>query len=126
MQLNHVPYLLTALLLIASEQAFGQKDDQNSADWKRCLDKSGGVTASMLDCNSAEWDREDKRLNKVYGNVMSKLSPDRKKQLQTVQRLWIQYTRANCDFWDDPDSGTAANLAASSCRLKAQTDGQGA
>jgi len=44
---------------------------------------------------------------------MNELKPERKKDLQEVQRLWIKYTEANCNFYLDPDGGTAARLAAS-------------
>jgi uncharacterized protein YecT (DUF1311 family) len=122
MQLNHLPYLLIALLIIAPVHAFGQQEDQYSADWKKCIDAAGGSDSNMKDCNDAEAERQDKKLNEVYKKLMSKLPPDRKKQLQEVQRLWIKYTDANCGFLDDPDGGTAARLAASSCLLQARTD----
>ena len=46
----------------------------------------------MLDCMGAEAERQDKRLNDV---LMNELKPERKKELQEAQRLWIKYTEAN-------------------------------
>ena len=43
-----------------------------------------------------------------------------RKALQEVQRLWIKYTEANCNFYLDPDGGTAARLAASECPVLAK------
>ena len=45
------------------------------------------------------------------------LEPARKKQLQTVQRLWLQFRDANCDFYADPDGGTLARLGANECMM---------
>ena len=74
----------------------------------------------MLDCMGAEAERQDKRLNDVYKKLMNELKPARKKELQEVQRLWIKYTEANCNFYLDPDGGTAARLAASECPVLAK------
>jgi uncharacterized protein YecT (DUF1311 family) len=48
------------------------------------------------------------------------LKPDRRKELQEAQRLWIKYTEANCNFYLDPEGGTAAKLAASECQVRAK------
>jgi uncharacterized protein YecT (DUF1311 family) len=37
--------------------------------------------------------------------------------LRDVQRLWIAYRKANCDFYEDPDKGTSAAIATASCFL---------
>jgi uncharacterized protein YecT (DUF1311 family) len=84
-----------------------------------CMDQSGGVTASMLSCIGAETTRQDARLNKAYKDVMAQLSPARKKQLQDAQRLWIKYRDANCQFYADPEGGTAAWVNAASCVMTA-------
>ena len=74
----------------------------------------------MLDCIVAEAERQDKRLNDVYKKLMNELKPERKKELQEAQRLWIKYTEENCNFYLDPDGGTAARLAASECPVLAK------
>ncbi|MDA1379611.1 lysozyme inhibitor LprI family protein [Plesiomonas shigelloides subsp. oncorhynchi] len=71
--------------------------------YARCMDESGGVTASMLDCIGEETMTQDARLNGAYKKLGSQLAPDRKKQLVAAQRLWIQYRDANCRFYADPD-----------------------
>ena len=68
----------------------------------------------------AEAERQDKRLNDVYRKLMNELKPERKKELQEAQRLWIKYTQENCNFYLDPDGGTAARLAASECAVLAK------
>ena len=56
--------------------------------------------------------------NRNYKALMAELTPARKKQLQTAQRLWLQYRDANCHFYADPDGGTAAGVAAADCVLQ--------
>jgi len=101
---------LTSLHVFADELGLSKKYDA-------CMDGAGGVTASMLDCIGAEADRQDKRLNKAYKALMAAQTPERKKQLLEVQRLWLKYRETNCSFYADPDGGTAAQLAANGCFL---------
>ena len=120
MQLKYTPLLLMAFLAIASAQTFGQEKDLLSAEYSKCIEQSGGTDPGMLDCMGAEAKRQDKRLNDVYKKLMSELKPERKRQLQEAQRIWIKYIEANCDFYLDPDGGTAARLAASECPVLAK------
>jgi uncharacterized protein YecT (DUF1311 family) len=76
----------------------------------------------MLDCTSAEFSRQDARLNENYKRLMSKLSSKRKEGLLEAQRAWIKFRDANCDFYYDPESGSAAHLASTSCMLNATAD----
>ena len=69
----------------------------------------------MLDCISEDAKRQDVRLNKAYKDVMTLLSPSRKKQLQDAQRAWIKYRDANCTFYADPDGGTNATVNSNGC-----------
>jgi uncharacterized protein YecT (DUF1311 family) len=105
----------TALTL--SFSAAQAQDRQLSATYKTCMEKSGGVTVSMLDCASDEIDRQDTRLNKAYKALTVGLKPARRQELVEVQRLWVRFRKANCDYYADPDGGTASSLASSSCFL---------
>ena len=120
MQFNYPPLLLMAFFAIASAQAFGQETDLLSAEYSKCIEQSGGTDPLMLDCVGAEAKRQDKRLNDAYKKLMNELKPERKRQLQEAQRLWIKYIEANCNFYLDPDGGTAARLAANECPVLAK------
>ena len=48
---------------------------------------------------------------------MADLNPERKKQLQAVQRAWLKYRDGNCSFYDDPDGGTLARVSANNCMM---------
>ena len=111
MQFNYPPLLLMAFFAIASAQAFGQETDLLSAEYSKCIEQSGGTDPLMLDCVGAEAKRQDKRLNDAYKKLMNELKPERKRQLQEAQRLWIKYIEANCNFYLDPDGATAVKSA---------------
>lgn len=66
--------------------------------------------------------RQDQQLNRNYQVLMAELTAERKKQLQTAQRLWIQYRDANCQFYLDPDGGSMATIAAADCSLQMTAD----
>jgi len=82
-----------------------------SREYEGCMDKSGGVTASMLDCIGAETKRQDARLNKVYKDVIAQMDEGGKKRLLEAQRAWIKFRDADVDLYRDPNGGTAATLA---------------
>jgi uncharacterized protein YecT (DUF1311 family) len=97
-------------------------DREFNKEFDACMDKAGGVTPAMIDCISAELRRQDALLNENYRKLMASLSAKRKKVLQEAQRAWLKFRDANCDFYDDPDGGTAARVDANECVLNATTD----
>ena len=82
-----------------------------------CIDKSNGVTQSMMECIGAETQRQDARLNNAYKVLMNELSSERKKQLQEAQRAWIKFRDSNCGFYFDPEGGTMARVSANECMM---------
>lgn len=86
-----------------------------SKQFDACMDKSGGVTQSMVECMVAETKRHDARLNKAYKALMGSLTPERQKQLQEAQRAWLKFRDTNCAFYYDPDGGTLARVEANDC-----------
>lgn len=103
---------------LASCSAFAQETNTSKA-FEACIEKSGGVTSSMLDCAGAETEIQDKRLNTAYQELLKSITAKRQVQLREAQRRWLAFRKANCDFYADPDGGTSASLAASSCFLTA-------
>ena len=100
-------------------------DREFSKDFDTCMDKAAGVTPAMIDCISAELKRQDAVLNENYRKLMAPLSAKRKKALQEAQRAWLKFRDTNCDFYYDPDGGTAARVDSSECLLNATTDRAG-
>ena len=114
--------MLIAFGLLLNAPALAAADSELSQTYSACMDKSKGVTSEMLDCISAEFTRQDDRLNENYKRLMSKLSGKRKEGLLEAQRAWIKFRDTNCNFYYDPDGGSAAHLAGSDCKLNATAD----
>jgi uncharacterized protein YecT (DUF1311 family) len=114
--------MLIAFGLLLNPPALAAADSEMSQAYLECIDKSNGVTSEMLDCISAEFTRQDARLNENYKRLMSKLSGKRKEGLLEAQRAWVKFRDTNCNFYYDPDGGSAAHLAGSDCMLNATAD----
>ena len=113
--------MLIAFGLLLSTSPLAAADNEMSQEYKACMDRSKGVTSEMLDCMSAEFTRQDARLNENYKILMAKLSAKRKEALLEAQRAWIKFRDANCNFYYDPEGGSAAHLAGTDCTLSATT-----
>jgi uncharacterized protein YecT (DUF1311 family) len=114
-----VPAAFTFGMSILSAVAAGQ---ELSETFVSCLDKAGGVSAAMKECVSAEYKRQDERLNRSYIKLMGSLSAERRDALREAERTWLKFRDANCQYYDDPGGGSAAPIEASYCRLKATAD----
>ena len=97
-----------ASLLSASELNYSQ-------NYQQCLDNSGGVTTNMRLCNSKELKYQDKLLNKNYKDALKRLSRDKQDELKKVQRLWMKYRDARCNFQFGITGGTIDLLNGDSC-----------
>ena len=113
---------LIAFALLLSASPLAAADNEMSGEYKACMERSNGVTGEMLDCMGAEFTRQDARLNENYKRLMSKLSAKRKEALLEAQRAWIKFRDANCNFYYDPEGGSAAHLAGTDCNLNATAD----
>lgn len=112
----HKMFFLSMLLTISPVVAANK--DLYTGRYSHCIDQSGGSTFNMLNCIGEELASQDARLNEAFKTLSSQLMPDRKQALLTAQRLWIQYRDANCNFYDDPEGGTSARVAANECVLR--------
>ena len=88
-----------------------------SAQYTTCIDRAGGVTADTIDCIGQELVHQDKRLNQNYQHLLKVLRPERKTELRDVQRLWLKYREANCNFYYDREGGSLARIMANQCML---------
>ena len=117
------PRLAAALVATACASGTALADEADySGTYRACMEKAAGVTASMVECIGVELQRQDRRLNAAYGQLLETLTPERRSQLQAVQRLWLPYRDANCRFQADPDGGTIARVAGSACHLEMTAD----
>jgi uncharacterized protein YecT (DUF1311 family) len=109
---------LLAALGVAPARA---ADDEPSPALRKCLDAAGGVTNAVVTCIGTEVKVQDKRLNAAYKGAFATITPEQQKQLQTVQRLWIQYRDANCRLIFDLAGGTVGHVDGTDCVLMMTT-----
>jgi len=110
-----ITFFCGALAITSAALSAHAADPALSKQYNACMDKSGGVTMSMVECITAENQRQDVRLNTAYKALMADLPPARKTQLLEAQRAWVKFRDTNCSFYLDPDGGTMARVNANDC-----------
>ncbi len=85
--------------------------------YQECLE-SARDEYSALSCTEKELIRQDKLLNIAYKKAMKRVESFRKDDLRNVQRLWIRYSDAKCNFYYHKHSGSAGLGEASECKLR--------
>ena len=108
-----------AFMLFLNYASATQRD--YTAKFTKCMN-AVRTTVDSLNCIADELKAQDKRLKIVYGKLMKVESPSRRSELQSTQRLWLQYQKANCDYFDDPDGGTMAHQMSRNCLLESTKD----
>ena len=103
------------LLSLISLSVIIAADIQTSPQYETCMDKSGGVTLKMRICNGNELKYQDKLLNKNYKRAMNVLDAQHRDELKKVQRLWMKYRDAKCNFLFGLTGGTMDLLMGGSC-----------
>jgi uncharacterized protein YecT (DUF1311 family) len=68
-------------------------------------------------CSERELKRADRALNSAYREAKKSIQKFRQKDLRRVQRAWIAYRDAKCNFLYHKESGSAGLGAASECML---------
>lgn len=111
---------IVAILVSLVSPVHAGENSGLSVNYSKCLTKAGAVDPAVAECMGTEYALQDRRLNVNYKALMARLSDERKKQLQEVQRLWLKYVETNCDFYYAPNSGTAAHMMANECLVKAR------
>lgn len=114
-----IPMVALAALPLAGMAAESTADagPAPSGQHAACMEKAGGVTADMVACITAEYERQDKRLNDAYAAARERVGEARQTALRDVQRAWLRFRDLNCAFVDDPDGGTLARVMANQCML---------
>jgi uncharacterized protein YecT (DUF1311 family) len=80
-------------------------DAFQSGAFKRCMDRSGGVTSNMRDCSEVEGKRIDALLNQEYRGAMARLMPAKRIVLRNQQRQWLKTRDQECLRKAKPDEG---------------------
>ncbi|WP_191832344.1 lysozyme inhibitor LprI family protein [Pseudomonas fluorescens] len=115
------PLLTIALMTTIVPFAVAQSD---SPAYSQCM-QTAQSTLDMNNCNVAEIERQDARLNSEYKKAKAALEPTQQTQLLEAQRLWIKYRDANCKLYYSLTGGTIDQLNGAGCVLdmtKARAD----
>jgi len=89
-----------------------------SASYRSCIDRSEGVSLAIVECDGAEFERQDKALNAVYRELTARLEPKLRVPLQKAERAWLVFRDAQCDFeYSREQGGTLAPVFFNGCRL---------
>lgn len=117
------PSILLILLANLSLMAAGYQTAAFAAsdDFHSCIARSKGITAKMQSCQSSEYARLDRTLNKTYKVVMAQLgTQDLRERLVQSQRVWIWRRDEHCrtKIQASPiHGGSAADLVYQDCRI---------
>lgn len=83
---------LIAIVVLLSGISYAQEPSKHPIDkaLEACLDKNSS-TAGMVDCIGKAYDKWDKELNRVYAELMKRLSPDARAKLKEAQLQWLKF-----------------------------------
>lgn len=108
---------LALLFLAAPVMA---EDDELAPGFALCMERSGGVTAEMLECLQQAYDFWDARLNANYKKARRACQASADPEgctgrLLKAQRAWIQYKETTAGLVELPyEGGSMARLSAMS------------
>ena len=80
-----------------------------------CVRGSGGITASILNCDGQEQKYQDHRINVAYRTLMTTVPASQRQGLRQQERTWIKDRDIKCA--QPGESGTAGDVNYSSCFL---------
>ena len=85
---------LAPLILVVASVARAQHSDE----FDRCMERARGNTVQQGVCAQAELGREDARLNKAYGQLMTQYKTDatRRLALRDEERSWLKRRDYDC------------------------------
>ena len=79
-------------------------------------------TVSLKQCGMKDLKIEKDRLDRVYKKLMSILDSNNKQLLKTSQLAWIDFSRKDCAFQTDWETGTMGPLMSISCETTITED----
>lgn len=116
--------VLCAFLVFAAGAAQAEEEEELAPGFNACMEKAGGVTPNITECQEAALEYWDKQLNINYKQQMEAtkdaLKPEaRKAALLKAERAWIAYRDAMAEFvGDSREGGTLARVIGMSFRLQ--------
>jgi uncharacterized protein YecT (DUF1311 family) len=87
----------------------------------RCMAAAGGNTKDLINCGIDEFERDDRVLGKTYLSVQKNLSPAKRRDLQMLQRRWVEARDRTCLQEEIEVGGTLGTITGQAC-LFAETN----
>jgi len=82
-----------------------------------------GNQFELNQCAAKEYQAADAALNKVYGQLMSKLEDNHKAKLKQSEIAWLKFREANCEFSSFiNEGGTAYPMVYNGCLTSMTND----
>jgi uncharacterized protein YecT (DUF1311 family) len=112
--------ILVIVLKFTTLPSFAQESKHKLAQKVNC--ESPVTTLGMNICAGQEYKAADRKLNRVYRQLQSKLSGKQKQRLTNAQLVWIKFRDTNCNYERGQfEGGTMANQVGTYC-LAAMTE----
>jgi uncharacterized protein YecT (DUF1311 family) len=112
------PTLSLSHATLASASSLKEVEARYTKSYRDCPGFKSGVDPEMLDCISAEFEVQDKRLSAAYVMALAALPPSQRASLRAAQRTWIAYRDRWCGITYDRESASAERIAANQCGLE--------
>lgn len=91
--------------------------------YDRCIAASAGVMPAIKACDAKQKESGDGKLNQSYLRVLHTLKPRDQTAFRAVERAWISFRDAECDFrYTAEGGGQDAALVASQCEAELTAD----
>jgi len=95
--------------------SFASAEITFSSDYDRCVNTVSGQFLNI--CMDKELKLQDAKLNKEYHNAMGRIQEFRKEDLKKIQKLWIKYRNAKCEFYYHKYSGSGGITDSIQCTI---------
>ncbi|WP_413521141.1 lysozyme inhibitor LprI family protein [Psychrobacter glacincola] len=93
-----------------------------SAQNSEYCDREKYDTASLKQCGMKDLKMEKEKLDQVYKKLMSTLDSENKKLLKISQLAWVDFSKKDCVFQTDWETGTMGPLMSISCETGVTED----
>lgn len=91
----HVISLAGLTLAGGAEPGAAQDSAPPGFDYETC-NETAYTTIEMRDCNRWEHERQDRRLNNAYRELIRRHLPEAQEDLRRAQRAWLEFREAEC------------------------------
>jgi uncharacterized protein YecT (DUF1311 family) len=107
--------LLLCCQAVVAQENFCDTGKPHAIDlwFEKEMAKTEGVTVNIRNIQGEAYNRWDKELNRIYGELQNKFNVEDKKKLREAQRAWVKFRDAEFDLlWAEALYGGAGGTLA--------------